>query len=99
MFYSTLSTFKHSNFFYLCAMLQNFIASRIQSQLPFEPNEQQVQLLDALGTFLMSTDSEKIFLLKGYAGTGKTSVVSALVRALNELKQKTMLMAPTGRAA
>jgi exodeoxyribonuclease-5 len=80
-------------------MLQNFIASRIQSQLPFEPNEQQIQLLDALGTFLMSTDSEKIFLLKGYAGTGKTSVVSALVRAMNELKQKTMLMAPTGRAA
>ena len=80
-------------------MLQNFIASRIQSQLPFEPNEQQVQLLDALGEFLMSTDSEKIFLLKGYAGTGKTSVVSALVRALNELQQKTMLLAPTGRAA
>jgi exodeoxyribonuclease V len=80
-------------------MLQNFIAARIKDQLPFEPNEQQVQLLDALGVFLMSTDSEKIFLLKGYAGTGKTSVVSALVRALNELKQKTMLMAPTGRAA
>lgn len=99
MFYSTLGSFGHSNFFYLCTMLQNFIASRIQSQLPFEPNEQQVQLLDALGVFLMSTDSEKIFLLKGYAGTGKTSVVSALVRALNELKQKTMLMAPTGRAA
>lgn len=47
----------------------------------------------------MSTDSEKVFLLRGYAGTGKTSVVSALVRALNELKQKTILLAPTGRAA
>jgi exodeoxyribonuclease V len=47
----------------------------------------------------MSTDKEKLFLLKGYAGTGKTSVISALVRALNELKQKTILMAPTGRAA
>jgi len=47
----------------------------------------------------MSTDKNKLFLLKGYAGTGKTSVVSALVRALNELKQKTVLMAPTGRAA
>jgi len=80
-------------------MLQNFIAARIKDQLPFEPNEQQIQLLDVLGEFLMSTDSEKIFLLKGYAGTGKTSVVSALVRALNELKQKTMLLAPTGRAA
>jgi len=80
-------------------MLQNFIASSIQAQLPFEPNEQQVNLLGELGTFLMSTDKEKLFLLKGYAGTGKTSVISALVRALNELKQKTVLLAPTGRAA
>ena len=80
-------------------MLQNFITSRIQAQLPFEPNEQQILLLEALGSFLMSTDKEKLFLLKGYAGTGKTSVISALVRALIELKQKTILMAPTGRAA
>ena len=80
-------------------MLQNFIASRIKDQLPFEPTEQQVQLLDLLGEFLMSTDKNKIFMLRGYAGTGKTSVVSALVRALNELKQKTVLLAPTGRAA
>lgn len=80
-------------------MLQNFIASRIRAQLPFEPTEQQSQLIEELGVFLMSTDKEKVFLLRGYAGTGKTSVVSALVRALNELKQKTMLLAPTGRAA
>jgi exodeoxyribonuclease-5 len=80
-------------------MLQNFIASRIQAQLPFEPTEQQTKLIEELGVFLMSTDNEKAFLLKGYAGTGKTSVVSALVRALNELKQKTILLAPTGRAA
>ena len=80
-------------------MLQNFIASRIQAQLPFEPTEQQTLLIDAVGVFLMSTDKDKAFLLKGYAGTGKTSVVSALVRALNELKQKTVLLAPTGRAA
>ncbi len=80
-------------------MLQNFIASQIKAQLPFEPTEQQTHLLDALGEFLMSTDKEKVFLLRGYAGTGKTSVVSALVRALNELKQKTVLLAPTGRAA
>lgn len=80
-------------------MLQNFIATSIKAQLPFEPNEQQIMLLDELGAFLMSTDKDKVFLLKGYAGTGKTSVISALVRALNELKQKTILMAPTGRAA
>lgn len=80
-------------------MLQNFIASRILDQLPFEPTEQQTRLIEELGIFLMSTDKDKVFLLKGYAGTGKTSVVSALVRALNELKQKTILLAPTGRAA
>lgn len=80
-------------------MLQNFISSSIRAELPFEPTEQQGVLLDSLGEFLMSTDPEKIFLLKGYAGTGKTSVVSALVRAMNALQQKTMLMAPTGRAA
>ena len=80
-------------------MLENFITSRIHAQLPFEANEQQILLLEVLGSFLMSTDRNKLFLLKGYAGTGKTSVVSALVRALNELKQKTVLMAPTGRAA
>ena len=80
-------------------MLQNFIASSIRAELPFEPTEQQSILLEALGGFLMSTDPEKIFLLRGYAGTGKTSVVSALVRAMNALQQKTMLLAPTGRAA
>ncbi|MDD3320681.1 MAG: AAA family ATPase [Paludibacter sp.] len=80
-------------------MLQNFIASQITAQLPFEPTEQQTQLIEELGVFLMSINKEKVFLLKGYAGTGKTSVVSAMVRALNELKQKTMLLAPTGRAA
>ena len=80
-------------------MLHNFIATRITAQLPFEPTVQQTELIEALGIFLMSTDNEKCFLLRGYAGTGKTSVVSALVRALNELKQKTMLLAPTGRAA
>lgn len=80
-------------------MLQNFIATSIRAELPFEPTEQQSILLEALGGFLMSTDPEKIFLLRGYAGTGKTSVVSALVRAMNALQQKTMLLAPTGRAA
>ena len=80
-------------------MLHNFIATRISAQLPFEPTEQQTQLIESLGVFLMSTDNEKCFLLCGYAGTGKTSVISALVRALNELKQKTILLAPTGRAA
>jgi len=80
-------------------MLNNFISSKICDELPFEPTEQQAKLIDLLGVFLISVESEKLFLLRGYAGTGKTSVVSALVRALNNLKQKTVLLAPTGRAA
>ena len=80
-------------------MLHHFITSRVRAELPFEPTSQQAELLEKLGEFLMSDDPEKLFLLRGYAGTGKTSVVSALVRAMNGLKQKTMLLAPTGRAA
>jgi len=80
-------------------MLHHFITSRIQTELPFEPTEQQSVLLEKLGEFLMSVEPEKVFLLCGYAGTGKTSVISALVRAMNALQQKTMLLAPTGRAA
>lgn len=88
-----------SRFITFVDMLQNFISERIRTELPFEPTEQQAQLIDRLGEFVMSPEPEKLFLLKGYAGTGKTSVVSALVRALNILEQKTVLLAPTGRAA
>lgn len=80
-------------------MLENYISTLIHKELPFEPTEQQAALLDELGRFIMGAEEEKIFLLKGYAGTGKTSVVSALVRALNGIKLKTVLLAPTGRAA
>ena len=80
-------------------MLQNFIIDRIKAELPFEPNEEKAGLLDALGAFIVSRDPRKAFLLRGYAGTGKTSVMSALVRALEGLKQPCVLLAPTGRAA
>ena len=80
-------------------MLTDFIISRIKAELPFEPNAEKDGLFQALGTFLVSREERKAFILKGYAGTGKTSVISALVRALNKLKQPTVLLAPTGRAA
>lgn len=80
-------------------MLEDFIIGRIRAELPFEPNEEKEGLLQALGRFLVSRDERKAFILRGYAGTGKTSVVSALVRALQGLKQPCVLLAPTGRAA
>ena len=80
-------------------MLEDFIIQRIQAELPFVPNEEKEGLFRLLGAFLVSPCREKCFLLKGYAGTGKTSVVSALVRALEGLQQPCILLAPTGRAA
>ena len=80
-------------------MLEDFIIQRIRAELPFVPNEEKEGLFSLLGAFLVSPCREKCFLLKGYAGTGKTSVVSALVRALEGLQQPCILLAPTGRAA
>lgn len=80
-------------------MLEDFIIGRIKNELPFEPNAEKEGLFKALGAFLVSRDERKAFILRGYAGTGKTSVVSALVRALQSLKQPCVLLAPTGRAA
>ena len=80
-------------------MLEDFIISRIKAELPWQPNEEKEGLLKALGAFLVSRDDRKAFILRGYAGTGKTSVMSALVRALDGLKQPCVLLAPTGRAA
>ena len=80
-------------------MLEDFIISRIKAELPWQPNDEKEGLLKALGAFLVSRDDRKAFILRGYAGTGKTSVMSALVRALDGLKQPCVLLAPTGRAA
>lgn len=92
-------------------MLENFISHRIFSNLrtqarneagellSFTPNAGQRELIGKLGTFLLDNTEGKLFILRGYAGTGKTSVVSALVRTLRSLGQKCILLAPTGRAA
>ena len=80
-------------------MLSDFIISQIKSNLPFKPTEEQDMLINSLGSFIVSRAKNRVFLLRGYAGTGKTSVMAAVVKTLNELKQKTLLLAPTGRAA
>ena len=80
-------------------MLEHFIIDRIKAELPFEPNKEKDQLFLSLGRFLVSRTPRKAFILRGYAGTGKTSVMSALVNAMIGLKQACVLLAPTGRAA
>ena len=80
-------------------MLEQFIKNRIIACLSFMPNEGQNALLDKLSRFIISPVERKAFILLGYAGTGKTSMMAALVQAYKELQQKVVLLAPTGRAA
>ena len=65
----------------------------------FKPTSEQELALKMMSEFIFERDAESLFLLKGFAGTGKTSLVGAVVRSLEALKQRTVLMAPTGRAA
>lgn len=80
-------------------MLEDFILSQIERELPFSPNSGQKELLRKLSMFLIHAEPNRAFVLRGYAGTGKTSIVSALVRAMHHMRQRFCLLAPTGRAA
>jgi exodeoxyribonuclease-5 len=74
------------------------IVNHIENRLKFIPTLDQKKLIIDLSKFILDPNMP-IFLLKGYAGTGKTSVIAALVQSLNEIRINTVLMAPTGRAA
>ena len=75
------------------------IRSLVLQHLPFVPNNEQVAVIEGLAFFLDQQGSSDVFVLNGYAGTGKTSVMGAFVKALKQLKRKTVVLAPTGRAA
>ncbi len=76
------------------------LVSRILTKyFPHQPTEGQAQLIQTFGQFLNDEEKNKAFVLKGYAGTGKTSFVQSLVKSLPTMKMRTVLMAPTGRAA
>lgn len=68
-------------------------------QFPFEATEGQQTLLTKLAEFILGKNADHIFIIKGYAGTGKTTIVRSLVQSLPALNGKTVLLAPTGRAA
>lgn len=80
-------------------MIQKFFLEKIKENFPFEPTTEQHIVLEKIVDFLFTQKEELLFLLKGYAGTGKSSLLGALVKTMNEFKQKTVLLAPTGRAA
>ncbi|QJD95027.1 AAA family ATPase [Mucilaginibacter robiniae] len=72
---------------------------QISKVFQHQATAQQLELFNQLHQFLQSNNGYECFLLKGYAGTGKTTVLSALVKALRAYGLKSVLLAPTGRAA
>jgi len=75
------------------------ISGKLTKALPFEPTPGQEQLIVRIGQFLTDKNQKTTFVLKGYAGTGKTSMVKAFTKIFPELGYNPVLMAPTGRAA
>ncbi len=71
----------------------------LEKNLGFPPTEGQLRLFHALTYHLSKPDFESVFVIRGYAGTGKTSIVRSLVRTLPKTSLRTVLLAPTGRAA
>ncbi len=78
--------------------VSKFYHSLVES-FPFTPTAQQDIALQKLAEFILEDEKEQVFILKGYAGTGKTSIVGTLTKNLWKIKMSPVLAAPTGRAA
>lgn len=79
--------------------VEDFFRDKITGNLPFEPTDDQSTAAAALAEFVTLRDDSDIMVVAGYAGTGKTSLMAAFVRALKSLEYKFVLLAPTGRSA
>lgn len=77
---------------------KNF-SSILSQNFPFNPTIKQDAFFQKIAVFITNANNDSIFVLKGYAGTGKTTVISTIVNNLIEVNKKYVLLAPTGRAA
>jgi exodeoxyribonuclease V len=80
-------------------MLINKLKSVLLQKLDHEPSGSQKELLTLLSNFLVLHRNNQLFIIKGYAGTGKTTTISALIKTMSVFRMKNVLLAPTGRAA
>ncbi|MCT4665100.1 MAG: AAA family ATPase [Flavobacteriales bacterium] len=80
-------------------MSRALLEETVKYNLPFDPTAEQELLIAKVSGFSLKDTSLEIFVLSGYAGTGKTSILGALAKAYTQLQQKFVLLAPTGRAA
>ena len=85
--------------FYCEKVINKYLVSQIKSNFPFVPTPQQEKTIEVISEFLLTHNDRRLFMLCGYAGTGKTTLVAALVKTLAQLERRTVLLAPTGRAA
>jgi ATP-dependent exoDNAse (exonuclease V) alpha subunit len=80
-------------------MFGSHFYSFLLKKFPFAPTAKQDIFFQKIADFLTNPNPDEIFVLKGYAGTGKTTVIATIVNNLVEIKKKYVLLAPTGRAA
>lgn len=71
----------------------------LRHNFPFSPTLKQDIFLQKIAEFVINNGRDQVFILKGYAGTGKTTIISTLVNHLRDADKKYVLLAPTGRAA
>jgi exodeoxyribonuclease V len=80
-------------------MRETIIYNNLCTNLGNIPTEDQSEALKKIALYICNNSNDVIFLMTGYAGTGKTSVISSVVRTLDLLRMRSVLLAPTGRAA
>ena len=80
-------------------MLNTYIAGQIYAKISFDATVSQKKVVENLSEYLSSPGYSSIFILNGYAGTGKTTLIAALVQVLRAMNIPCVLLAPTGRAA
>ena len=80
-------------------MIAQELKHHILQAFAFEPTPEQDAAIQTFCGFLMDRDPMAVMVMRGSAGTGKTALASAIVRAMTALKQQLLLLAPTGRAA
>ncbi|MFN8254849.1 MAG: AAA family ATPase [Bacteroidales bacterium] len=80
-------------------MLSDFLIGAFKTEFAYEPTPDQALLFEKLADFILDKDKDGVLIINGYAGTGKTYCISAVVKVLKKVKINCVLMAPTGRAS
>lgn len=80
-------------------MIRDEFIKTFKQKLKYQPTRDQESSIQTLADFILNIEKQEIYLLKGYAGTGKTTLIDGIVKSTKHFKIKTILLAPTGRAA